>query len=218
MAKKQQKLDADSPFGRAITEKDRKKAIVIARNDPKVPRLKLPSPSGYERALHAAVRIKSAELAEVLLGLGSKVDMPDGKGYTALFLAPELYAPVEVVKVLVEHGANIHVDNDAPLWSAIWQVSYGFGGMPIVRYLVDRGSHPRGLTHAAETGNLRVVPLLLKLGANVNELDDHGKIPLDYATGAAHTFMESHVKKKSGNLPSVEAFLRERGGKLSAEL
>ena len=121
-------IHTDTPFARAIAEKDVTAAVALARNDPGVIKLKLPSSYKYERALHAAVRIDSAELAEIVLDHGMHVDVPDGEGYTPLFLAPEFGASLDVVKLLVDRGADIHVDNDNPLWSAIWHVSYGFGG------------------------------------------------------------------------------------------
>ena len=93
------------------------------------------------------------------------------------------------------------------------------GGMPIVRYLVKKGSRPRGLTHAAEAGKLRIVRVLLELGADANEVDDEGHTPLDYATGAAHTFMREHIKKKkSQDYAGVEKLLRAHGAKLSSDL
>lgn len=212
-------LDVETPFAKAISDKDVTAAIAIARRDPTVVDLKLPSSYKYERALHAAVRVDSVELAEIVLDHGMDVDVPDGEGYTPLFLAPERGASLEIVKLLVERGADIHVDNDNPLWSAIWHVSYGFGGMPIVRYLIKKGSRPRGLTHSAEAGKLRIVRVLTELGADVNEVDEHGKTPLDYATGVAHTFMKEHMKKnKSRDHEGVAKFLREHGAKLSSEI
>ena len=210
--------DRDTPFVQAVVDRDVDTAIEIARQDPTIINLKIPSSYKYERALHASVRLKSVELAQIVLDHGSDVDVPDGEGYTPLFLAPELGAPVEVVKLLVERGANIHVDDDSPLWSAIWQVSYGFGGMPIVRYLIKQGSHPRGLTHAAEGGKLRIVRVLTDLGADVNEVDDQGHTPLDYATGIAETFMTNETRKRKKDHEGIAKFLRSRGGKLSTEL
>ena len=209
------KLDTDHPFAQAVAKRDRRAAIRLARADAEIIHLKLPSAYGYELPIHAAVRLKSASLAEVLLNHGANVDAPDGRGYTALFLAPELYSRLEVVKLLVEHGADIHVGADAPLWSAIWQASYRYGNtLPMVHYLVEQGSHPRGLRHAAEAGNLKVTEIVTGYGADVNEVDEDGYTPLDYCTGIAHTFQF----KQAQHRPRVAAFLRSHGAVSSAKL
>ena len=196
------------PFANAVAERDTRTAIRIARTDPSVHDLKLPTGYGYERALHAAVRLKSVGLARVLLEQGMDVDIPDSRGYTPLFLAPELYSRLSVVELLVECGADIHFHNDGPLWSAIWQASYGYGNtLPMVHFLANRGSTPRGLCHSAEAGNLRVAEIVLALGANVNEVDKDGHTPLDYCMGIAHTWQF----KSAQHHPKVAAFLREHG-------
>ena len=60
-------INSDNPFARAIAAKDVATAISIAQDDPGVLKLKLPSSYKYERALHAAVRVKSVELARIVL-------------------------------------------------------------------------------------------------------------------------------------------------------
>ena len=202
----------DHPFAAAIADKDPRAAIKAARADADVIHLRLPSCYGWELPIHACVRFKSVALPRTLLDLGAAVDAPNAEGYTALFLAPECYTTVHVVRLLVERGADIHVDDDNPLWSAIWQASYGFGNtLPIIHYLVDKGSRPRGLHHAAEAGNLKIARIVADYGADVNEVDEHGFTPLDYCTGVAHTFQY----KEPQNRPRVAAFLRERGAKNS---
>ena len=71
-------LDQDTPFAKAVAKRDARAAIRIATQDPSVTELKLPSCYDYETALHAAVRIKSAKLAEILLDHGMDVDVLDG--------------------------------------------------------------------------------------------------------------------------------------------
>lgn len=205
----------DHPFLKAVGRRDTRTALRITRKDPSVTELKLPSVYEYETALHAAVRLKSAPLAKVLLDHGMDVDVLDGGGYTPLFLAPELYSRMAVVKVLVEHGADIHFDNDSPLWSAIWQASYGYGNtLPMVHYLAEKGSKPSGLRHSAESGSLKVAKIVTELGADVNEIDEDGHAPLDYCTGLAHTWQY----KKGQNHPRVAAFLRKNGALNAKEL
>jgi ankyrin repeat protein len=204
-----------TPFAKAVTERDTRSAIRIARTDPSVHKLRLLTGYGYERALHAAVRLKSVGLAKVLLDQGMDVDIPDSRGCTPLSLAPELYSRLSVVELLVERGGDIHFRKDFALWSAIWQASYGYGNtLPMVHLLAARGSAPRGLCHSAEAGNLKVAKMVIALGADVNEMDKDGHTPLDYCTGIAHTW-----QFKSGqHHPKVAGFLRKHGAVHGADL
>jgi ankyrin repeat protein len=203
------------PFAQAVAARDTRAAIRIARADPSVHKLRLPTSYGHERALHAAVRLKSVGLARVLLDQGMAVDVPDSRGYTPLSLAPELYATLSVVELLVERGADIHFRNDFALWSAIWQASYGYGNtLPMVHFLAGRGSAPRGLCHSAEAGNLKVAKIVIALGADVNELDESSHTPLDYCTGIAHTWQFETGQHR----PRLAALLRNHGAVPGAEL
>ncbi len=208
--------DAAQPlFAKAVAKRDARAAMRIAKADPSVHQLKLPSSYGWERALHAAVRLKSVGLAEVLLDQGMDVDVHDGGGYTPLFLAPELYSRMSVVELLVDRGADIHFSNDGTLWSAIWQASYGYGNtLPMVYYLAEKGAKPRGLCHSAEAGSLKIAKIVTALGADVNERDEEGHTPLDYCTGIAHTWQF----KTGQHHPRVAAFLSDQGAVHGSEL
>ena len=203
------------PFAKAVAERDTRSAIRIAQTDPSVHNLQLPTGYGYERALHAAVRLKSVGLAKVLLDQGMYVDIPDGRGCTPLFLAPEMYSRLNIVELLVERGADIHFRNDGALWSAIWQASYGYGNtLPMVHFLAGQRSTPRGLCHSAEAGNLKVAKIVIALGADVNEMDEDGRTPLDYCMGIAHTW-----QFKSGqHHPKLAALLRNHGAVHGSDL
>lgn len=207
--------DTEHPFARAVARKDEQTALRIAESDLSVHDLRLDVGYRWETPLHAAVRLKSVSLARVLLDQGMEVDAPDEEGYTPLFVAPELYAPLSVVQLLVERGADIHVRNDGPIWSAIWQASYRFGDtMPLVVYLAERGSRPSGLRHSAESGRLKVARAVTELGADVNEVDDDGHTPLDYCTGIAHTWQY----EEGQHHPRVATFLRRHGAVHASEL
>ena len=209
------KSERPPKFAKAVAKRDIRAAIRIARTDSSVHSLQLPTTYRYERALHAAVRLKSVGLAKVLLDQGMDVDIPDGRGFTPLFLAPELYSRLSVVELLVERGADIHFQNDGALWSAIWQASYGYGNtLSMVHFLAKSGSKPRGLCHSAEAGNLKVAKLVIGLGADVNEVDQNGRTPLDYCTGIAHTWQF----KTGQHHPRVAACLRQHGAVNGSEL
>jgi ankyrin repeat protein len=207
--------DKSSPFAKAVGQRDTRSAIRIARTDPSVHKLRLPNGYGYERALHAAVRLKSVALAKVLLDQGMDVDIRSSRGFTPLAVAPELYSRLSVVQLLVERGADIHFRNDFALWSAIWQASYGYGNtLPMVYFLAGRGSKPRGLCHSAEAGNLKVANIVIDLGADVNEVDQAGHTPLDYCTALAHTWQF----KSAQHHPEIAALLRKHGAVHGADL
>ena len=206
---------SDHPFITAAARRDTRAAIRIAERDMSVHDLRVPSPYQWERALHTAVRLKSLPLARLLLDQGMDVDIPNGEDYTPLFLAPELYSRLSVVELLVERGADIHFDNDATIWSAIWQASYGYGNtLPMVYFLAEQGSKPSGLRHSAEAGKLRIAEIVTGLGADVNEVDEEGFTPLDYCTGVAHTWQFKTPQTR----PRVAAFLRKHGAVNSADL
>ena len=73
---------------------------------------------------------------------------------------------MEVVKLLIEKGSNIHVDDDYALkWSAI------NGHLPVVKFLIKKGAdihakNNRALIWSAGKGHLDVVKFLVEKGAN----------------------------------------------------
>ena len=85
----------------------------------------------------------------------------------------------------------------------------------VIRFLVKKGSHPRGLHFCAQAGNLPAAKLLVELGADVNDTRDDGwpgkdagYTPLDYCTEVAGE--QSH--------PKLAEFLRKHGGQHASEL
>ena len=79
----------------------------------------------------------------------------------------------EIVKFLVENGANIHADGDSALCLAAEE-----GHFKIVKFLIKNGAdiHAIGdyaLCVAAENGHFKVVKFLLENGANIHARDDH---------------------------------------------
>ena len=78
---------------------------------------------------------------------------------------------LDIVKYLVEHGANIHSLNDGLNWA-----SY-YGKLEVVKYLLENGADVRfkddfALRFASNFGYLEVVKYLVEHGANVHANDD----------------------------------------------
>ncbi len=209
---------AGTPLLAALCVGDLNKAIDIARQDPTVIHDRLKE-AYIDTPLHMAMKAGCAELVEILLDHGMDVDTPSSRGYTPLTMAPELYCSLDMIKLLVERGADVHagmsasgsgfLSHDAALHSAIWQHAYEHWDYEaVIRYLVRIGSRPCGLYHCALGGNLAAAKLLVELGADVNETDDKGRTALDYCTGAA----AEHEH------PDIAEFLRQHGGRHAEEL
>lgn len=197
-----------SPLLRALALGELEKAAAIIRDDPSAMHDRLPNAS-LDTPLHMAAKAGSLEIVALLLDHGMDVDTLSARGKTTLATAPEVYCSLDMFKLLVERGADIHFNNDFPLMATIWQHAYGHENYEsAIRYLAEKGSHPRGLYHCARGGNLPLAKLLLEFGADVNETDQKGHTALDYSTGIAG----EHKR------PEIAALLREHGGKLSADI
>ena len=206
---------AGSPLMGALCLGEIEKAVEIARSDPAVIHDRLPG-AYIDTPLHMAAQVGCAEVIDLLIGHGMDVDTPNSRGYSALTMAAELYCSFDIFKLLVQHGADIHVGQDAPLHNAVWQHAYGHWDFEkVIRFLVQVGARPRGLYHCALAGNLRAAKLLIELGADVNETRDDtwpgtnsGCTPLDYCSGVAGE--QSH--------PALAEYLRQEGGLHASEL
>jgi len=84
-----------------------------------------------------------------------------------------IYGSLEIVKFLIENGANIHVWND---WTLRWAARNGH--LEIVKYLVEKGANihvmdERALHWAAENGHLEIVKYLVENGADIHAGNDY---------------------------------------------
>ena len=82
------------------------------------------------------------------------------------------YEDISLIKYAVENGADIHYNDDWPLWSSAEN-----GRTELVRYLIENGAdvHARNdeaLRRAVVYGNLETVKYLVEQGADINVLDD----------------------------------------------
>lgn len=123
---------------------------------------------------------KSGEIAECLVGAGANVNCEavySGKVYhTPLQYAAKANS-VHLVKLFIEHGANVNAEPFLSLWATALQFAAMNGNFEILNILLEAGadinasrSKHEGRTAvegAADQGRLDMVRYLLEAGANV---------------------------------------------------
>ena len=138
-----------------------------------------------------------------------------------------LYAYVEAVQFLLDHGADINIlDNlgrsaleyatGALNWSETSKAEQ------VVKLIIQAGADVNvkstlgftPLMWAAQAGNLKITKLLIEKGANVHDTDNDGNNALHYARNPGYK-PASTVKK---NRQATIRLLRKHGGKTGEEL
>lgn len=126
-------------------------------------------PNSYTRVdaslLAVAVAYKRFQIVNYFLSRGAYVD-----AYS--FSLSGMVGDVSIARVLLEHGANIHANDDAALFLAAEN-----GHDEMVRFLVEQGANihaknDRALCWSAKNGHETIVEYLLDKGANVHANDD----------------------------------------------
>ena len=151
-----------------------------------------------ETALSLATSSGHVELVKLLLDSGAhKIleEAPSYNNHTPLIIASS-FAYDNTVRLLLERGANVHarssIDGSDALGYAVkahdrvtnhWDVSTT---THTVSTLIDHGADLNGqnqltppLSQAVYWGNLPAIKLLLKAGANVDQVDHEGHTPLE---------------------------------------
>lgn len=135
--------------------------------------------------LHKACLKYSDELIHLIKRDHSRINQEDSTGKTPLHYAVT-GGDIRCIKLLVENGADIN-HKDA---TGITPIVFASTNVQNLEYLIDRGAniHVKStvptspLLMAVLTGKKESVELLMKHGANINQIiDDRGQTVLDYA-------------------------------------
>lgn len=156
---------------------------------------------------------KKGNVAEVKrLITSGKIDinkMADISGPTPLMWASS-YGQLEVVKILIENGADVNM-KDGANWTAL-TCSAKKGYDSVVKFLLEHGAETdnkespgyTALSLASIHGYEKTVEVLLQYKANVNIPDNEGRTALDKAVERNHK--------------RIIELLKEHGAKTGAEL
>ena len=142
----------------------------------------IPTHSGYS-PLYTAASSNYTEIVRALLAAEAVIDVQDDRGETPLYEAGN----AEVVKILIDHGVNVNHQNNFG-WTPLMM---NVGKVNIVKALLDanadlsiqEGGFEKysALHHAASSGNLDTVKLLLQAGADPMKQNGMGKTAADDA-------------------------------------
>ena len=149
----------------------------------------------YFTALHWAIRHNQQTIVEVLLAHGASVNGPLGALMTPLQDAAAHYANEDIVKLLLDHGADVDETTAESRQTPLTGACNSNTKLGIVQLLINAGADLNGgggvtapLHRAAYCGNTDAIELLIQAGANVNRVSTQGhalygagRTPLHYA-------------------------------------
>ncbi|KAM6432763.1 ankyrin repeat and SOCS box protein 3 [Rhynochetos jubatus] len=144
-------------------------------------------------ALHLSAHLGALESVGILLEAGADPNEVTTEATTALFLAVE-NGHVDIVKLLLRHGANVEGLHSCSGWNSLHQASFQ-GCTEIMKLLLDKGANKEckddfGITPlfvAAQYGKLESLRLLVSHGADVNSQAEDRATPLLIAVQEGHT-------------------------------
>ncbi|NXN97510.1 ASB3 protein, partial [Rhinopomastus cyanomelas] len=144
-------------------------------------------------ALHLSARHGSLECIRILLEAGADPNEFNTEATTPLFLAVE-NEHIDVVKFLLQHGANVDGSHSISGWNSLHQASFQ-GSVDIMEVLLENGADMEckddfGITPlfvAAQYGKLETLSLLVSHGAEVNCQATDRATPLLIAAQEGHT-------------------------------
>jgi ankyrin repeat protein len=153
-----------------------------------------------------AIRADHPDAASFLIRHGASVGVTQGGYGTPLMLAAK-NGQVEIVRELLQRGADPNQSEDLHRCSALWfaAIETEPSQDEIAKLLLDAGAHVNhatangetALMAAASSGNIRVARMLIDAGADVNQANNCGDSALDVA-GTEHNPAVASLLTRNG--------------------
>lgn len=135
--------------------------------------------------------------------IGDEYELDEPDEVSVLVYAIRTYADIEMIKLLVEYGANIHETDTFGVGSV--DVAIKFKRYDVVKLCVDSGidlnvtKRKSGITPlmlASCFNDTDMIDLLLENGASVSSVDKMGMSAIDYAKKMGQKKMSEYLKEK----------------------
>ncbi|XP_069692913.1 uncharacterized protein [Periplaneta americana] len=162
-----------------------------------------------ETPLHIAASYGRYNNVKFLAERAIHVDVADNKGNTALHNALVFGKSVDVIKCLVEAGANIYKENNRG--ETALHLAADSNKMEILNYFAEKRANfniqnKRGITplhRVAEEGNMTVIRYLMERCSNIDTQDKDGDSSLLYAARKGNTEVVNYLIETAGVMVSV---------------
>ena len=165
-------------------------------------------------ALHIAAAHGHLEVARMLLALNLEVNAQNCDGMTPLYIALETSRKPDVVRLLLDDGAEVNLPVDDRRYLTALHLAVGTENPEIVQMILERNPevdarNTQGQTplHTASSHrNPVVVQLLLDHGADPHVRDDEGKTTLDVAgsLGVSRILVKLNVSQTCAFLTAAD--------------
>jgi Ankyrin repeats (3 copies)/Ankyrin repeats (many copies) len=145
--------------------------------------------------LHDAAAAGNLAIVEMMLRAGADPNATDQYGHTPLYCVGNAYnikGGENVVRVLVQRGANVHAHDGIKHCTALHMAARR-GNVPVAAALLDCGADieardglgDTALRRAVNCGKAEMAAFLLSRGADVHSIGSRGLTPQQVARGAA---------------------------------
>ena len=160
------------------------------------------------KLLAAAVTATKVKEIKSLLEQGADIHTQNEWGLTPIMLAAQYNPSVNVMRALLEAGADIQEAEPKYRSNALHLAANKSTSPKIIEALLEAGADLNARNYLGETALImvvntnpetRVISALLKAGADINARDYQGHSVLEYAKAAKRTYIVNQLKKMGAN-------------------